>query len=673
MDIKDAPVSVKQAYKMYYKMKTEFLSQSLSEALDDDDEVDFPQAQSANNLSESISELLDPRNSLPEIPRIPEVVAQEQPCDNPREFEAADHLEINDTAWGEKLNRQKPKEKVEEVAKPVFKKKMSLNFEPVVKALRNPKKSLMKFKSSFNFSTNSPQETGEKETLPDLETILAKKSRSNQQLKPDLKTPYTMTSTDTTPSIDIGWLNRNTSMENISFSSEMTEKRPPVAPNLGLANLNMASTSLKGFSRLETTADHPSDSEVVGNSDDEGVPDFSLLPVAKKRRISEETIFDKSAKTEELFNKSAKQELAMEIGEKLMEVEENPTNSEIYWTKNDNLETIEDEQEEELPKKSKKKSKSVARSSRKKTKATEELEPIDETKEEEINFLIDSDLTNFKTIPRASVKELRTTERLFDEFIKNDPHGAEKKAVKVVDAVTEAKKEALMKKVAAGTLNENYKRVNLKKKVFVRGKKAFSFSKFKKGVWKSKKAAALSGPDMDMRGCDGGVLKCFNCGGVGHFAQNCKQKGDNLLPIDAIIEEESAFPTLEEATQMANDKRFSMHGGTSKANEIADDEIWEETDDSSDEVERTNKENHDMNSENVEKAECSSSKEAINVSEMLTKIFWLKFNLWEFYSKSCENFTSICRTSSKFLKLYTIKTKISAQFCRKNSPTKFFG
>lgn len=59
--------------------------------------------------------------------------------------------------------------------------------------------------------------------------------------------------------------------------------------------------------------------------------------------------------------------------------------------------------------------------------------------------------------------------------------------------------EKLEKKIATGGLNENFVQVNLKKKVFARGKKTMTFSKYKKQMWKNKKKA-LCGPDMDMGG-----------------------------------------------------------------------------------------------------------------------------------------------------------------------------
>lgn len=50
--------------------------------------------------------------------------------------------------------------------------------------------------------------------------------------------------------------------------------------------------------------------------------------------------------------------------------------------------------------------------------------------------------------------------------------------------------ESKEKPIKNKNLNENYVRLNMKKKVFARGKTTFNFSKFKKNNWKKKKLAA---------------------------------------------------------------------------------------------------------------------------------------------------------------------------------------
>ncbi|XP_078041314.1 recQ4 helicase [Augochlora pura] len=123
-------------------------------------------------------------------------------------------------------------------------------------------------------------------------------------------------------------------------------------------------------------------------------------------------------------------------------------------------------------------------------------------------------------------------------------------------------KEKLEKKMADGKINENFVRINLKKKVFVRGKKNFNFSKYKKNQWKQrKKELGSSEGSLDVADFleKNKVAKCFLCGDVGHFSRLCpNRKGDDLVPLD-MIDETSEFPTLEEAQQMASQNAVVAH------------------------------------------------------------------------------------------------------------------
>ncbi|XP_076623140.1 recQ4 helicase isoform X2 [Colletes latitarsis] len=123
-------------------------------------------------------------------------------------------------------------------------------------------------------------------------------------------------------------------------------------------------------------------------------------------------------------------------------------------------------------------------------------------------------------------------------------------------------KEKLEKKVMDGKINENFVRINLKKKVFVRGKKNFNFSKYKKNQWKQRKKELGSG-EGSLHVADfvekHNVLTCFVCGDVGHFSRNCpNRKGDDLIPLEE-VDDSSQFPTLEEAQQMASQSAVTVH------------------------------------------------------------------------------------------------------------------
>lgn len=178
-------------------------------------------------------------------------------------------------------------------------------------------------------------------------------------------------------------------------------------------------------------------------------------------------------------------------------------------------------------------------------------------------------------VPRLATKELkRTSAKFYDYLVQETPSTAggggvksqdpndDKTAVVVPISLAERKaneaKERLLKKISSGGLNDNFVRVDLKKKIFVKGVKTGQFRREKMKNWRHKKrVGAMSGPDMNMGGCDGGLLTCFQCGGIGHFAQNCKVRVDSLLQVD--VADDSPFLTLDEAEKMAEERRLHAH------------------------------------------------------------------------------------------------------------------
>ena len=179
--------------------------------------------------------------------------------------------------------------------------------------------------------------------------------------------------------------------------------------------------------------------------------------------------------------------------------------------------------------------------------------------ENDIRFGIES----LEVVPRLPMKGSGTGDLItdFSRVLAFSEKFAENLTKEVKPKNKMTAKERLEQKIASGELNDNYVRVNLKKKVFVRGKKSFNFSKFKKNQWKERKkelassAGSLDAADFAEK--SGGA--CHLCGEKGHFARYCKaRKGDDLLPLEH-MDDSSDFPTLEEAEQMARRNALIAH------------------------------------------------------------------------------------------------------------------
>ncbi|XP_016969067.2 ATP-dependent DNA helicase Q4 [Drosophila rhopaloa] len=212
---------------------------------------------------------------------------------------------------------------------------------------------------------------------------------------------------------------------------------------------------------------------------------------------------------------------------------------------------------------------------------------------EDLKYVLALEAGDITSVPRINQQDLEkadvTAQRYISTFAAGPITGTAEGSNIRVDEKRSAARKKLEERIASGKLNENFVTINIQKKKFVRGKKTVNFSKYKKTQWRHKKrVAALSGPGMDMGGCDGGVLTCFQCGGVGHFAQQCKVKGDSLLPLSAQLEEDpSPFPTLAEAQEMASQGAVVAHSrNISRLPQAANAAILqgEESDESEEEV-----------------------------------------------------------------------------------------
>ncbi len=112
----------------------------------------------------------------------------------------------------------------------------------------------------------------------------------------------------------------------------------------------------------------------------------------------------------------------------------------------------------------------------------------------------------------------------------------------------QTKEERLRSKLGA----ENFVKINLKKKTYVKGKKTMTGGKFRRMEFKRKMA------EKEKKGGGGAKTKnCFRCGGEGHWANQCTGGGGDKLMPEVEGEEDGGeggggeFPTLEEAADMA--------------------------------------------------------------------------------------------------------------------------
>ena len=87
--------------------------------------------------------------------------------------------------------------------------------------------------------------------------------------------------------------------------------------------------------------------------------------------------------------------------------------------------------------------------------------------------------------------------------------------------------------MASGTANQNFVRINLKKKTFVRGKKTLTGSKYKRQQWKQRQGGGGGGGKGNYGGMKNST--CRRCGEIGHWAKTCR--GEKLLSLESMKEQ----------------------------------------------------------------------------------------------------------------------------------------
>ncbi|XP_050336964.1 ATP-dependent DNA helicase Q4 [Bactrocera neohumeralis] len=677
-DIREAPQEIRDAYKMYYKLKTSLLEDTLNGVFDDDGfsvlEISQSQSELAPNessqMSSSIAALVGSAtssNMLDELKTTNETKRKVLTYSDfeekvIREFDAVEFCELNEKAWGPELSIQNSKTEEEVDKSPsepgALKKPFTSSLcAKLLKASsfskRNPRKSLSRVNSGIGTPISRQESLSntsqQSEVLPDLETILVQKAKEQQAMAAVTVNPLLAgKDTATQLNIDAGWLNRNTIDEGLeggveikAQSAKSLPRTPIVEKRFGLSNINVKTVvpltnniNIKHEETLKTNVENKPETahntlleasavvinDINGDSDsvvsDSGGEEAeqAYVHVAKRRRVlktieKNQTIESSDLPVKNNETNDMKATVTKEDSATLDAPQEEIKLYDFSADDNDDADysppkakkgarkTVKPvkkttKEAKQKTKENAKKTKTInsQRTSRTRSNNTKKGSDIDKndvtaTNVEEVNeepdekppeaamlrytMLLESgDLTS---TPRVPSSELEKADDVAQRYI-NSTHVAFAKAeaaatsqkptpLPIIDEKRAAARKKLEEKIAAGKLNENYVSINLQKKIYARGKRNVNFSKYKKKMWRhKKKIAALAGPDMDMGGCDGGVLTCFTCGQVGHFAAQCKIKGDSLLPLTAQLEEDpSPFPTLEEAERMAAQNAMVAH------------------------------------------------------------------------------------------------------------------
>ncbi|XP_075979004.1 recQ4 helicase [Anticarsia gemmatalis] len=491
-DIKEAPAKIKYAYKKYFQLKSNALENSLSICDIDDGAILSPELVPMESIE---TEPLSPQIELPALPTGKELQ---------KLLSSADTIEQN-------IKTLTPF--TENLSKKLF---QSRKF-----SLRNPRK--------MTLIKSQPTLPNKSDTQPDYCDIMSQNLNEYEDAHTSKSADYNESqnfSPDNFISQSIGCNEGNVSTGQADIQNTFTESI--LSKSISVSNYTISSSECSSKSSIRQV-----DTAWLDRVSGINIPKKSPCKEPKKFGLRNITVQDTTEKQSDYVENSESDDEDTVIAKLKPALKKRKLDNTAHkipqsGCENDNV----NQNTSTRPRKNKTSrspqlidKKNVSKCE-KQNNLSEELEPPDIR--EYLPFGLEKDIRPRHTQITNVLKNITVT----DSHNKLDDSGESK---------------SLENKIKHGTLNDNFVKINIEKKVFVRGKKSINFSKYKKQQWKNKKS--LHG---GMEFPESGKISCFKCGDTGHMARYCRaHKGETLLPLESYKEVEP--PTLEDMQKYASD------------------------------------------------------------------------------------------------------------------------